>query len=253
MPTVKGTLARGMSVAGLKQFIYEQASSLNITLQEWDKIWATNKAAIDPLIPRYTVVEDPVKLVLSGDGCPSGVELKSMAMHPKNPSLGQKVRRYASTVWIDRLDTDNLTAGQEITLVDWGNCIVDSILTVGGEMVLKATLNPSGDYRKTAKVTWIAAMTDTVPCVLSDLDHLLAKKELEDGDEIENCLREVTWVDSAAVGEHSMRSLKQGDKMQIMRKGYFTCYRPYISDAQPLQLIRIPDGKTKVQAKGTKK
>lgn len=29
-------------------------------------------------------------------------------------------------------------------------------------------------------------MTDTVPCVLSDLDHLLAKKELEDGDEIEN-------------------------------------------------------------------
>jgi len=98
-------------------------------------------------------------------------------------------------------------------------------------------------------------MTDTVPCVLSDLDHLLAKKELEDGDEIENwfvwellkgvhscvfgddlpysslpgrhllnvlcccSLREVTWTDFPAVGEHALRTLKQGDKMQIMRKG----------------------------------
>jgi len=253
MPTVKGTLARGMSVAGLKQFIYEQASSLNITLQEWDKIWATNKFAIDPIIPRYTVVEDPVKVVLSGDGCPNGVELRSMPMHPKNPSVGEKVRRFTSTVWIDRADTESLKEGQEITLVDWGNCIVSKIATVDGEMTITATLNPTGDFKKTSKITWIAAMTDTVPCVLSDLDHLLAKKELEDGDEIENCLREVTWTDFPAVGEHALRTLKQGDKMQIMRKGYFTCYRPFISDAQPLQLIRIPDGKTKAQAKGTKK
>jgi glutamyl-tRNA synthetase len=247
MPTVKGTLARGMSVAGLKQFIYEQASSLNITLQEWDKIWATNKAAIDPVVPRYTVIEEPVKVVLSGDGCPNGVELRSMPMHPKNPSVGEKVRRYTSTVWVDRADAESLKEGQEFTLVDWGNCIITKIATVDGEMTITATLNPTGDFKKTAKITWVSAMTDTVPCVLSNLHHLLAKKELEDGDEIEDCLREVTWTDFPAVGEHALRSLKQGDKMQIMRKGYFACYRPFISDAQPLQLICIPDGKTKAQ------
>ena len=63
-------------------------------------------------------------------------------------------------------------------------------------------------------------MKDTVPCSLIELDHLLSKKELEDGDEIENCIREVTWTESTnCVGEHAMRMVKKGEKMQIMRKG----------------------------------
>ena len=63
-------------------------------------------------------------------------------------------------------------------------------------------------------------MKDTVPCTLIELEHLLAKKELEDGDEIENCIRDVTWSESTnCVGEHAMRQMKKGDKIQIMRKG----------------------------------
>jgi len=250
MPTVKGVLNRGESVEGLRAFIYEQASSMNITLQEWDKFWASNKAVIDPIVPRFTVVEEPVTVELSGDGCPAGVELKEMPLHPKNESVGVKVRRYTKQVVIDKADVETINEGQEVTLVDWGNIIVDKI----GSDQVKAKLNLSNtNFKKTAKVTWISAMKDTVPCSLIELDHLLSKKELEDGDEIENCIREVTWTESTnCVGEHAMRMVKKGEKMQIMRKGYYICHRPYISDSQPMQLIKIPDGKTAVKAKGAK-
>ena len=60
--------------------------------------------------------------------------------------------RFTSTVWIDRADTESLKEGQEITLVDWGNCIVSKIATVDGEMTITATLNPTGDFKKTSKV-----------------------------------------------------------------------------------------------------
>eukprot|EP00658_Telonema_sp_P-2_P057101 TRINITY_DN4555_c0_g1_i9.p1 TRINITY_DN4555_c0_g1~~TRINITY_DN4555_c0_g1_i9.p1 ORF type:complete len:929 (+),score=271.98 TRINITY_DN4555_c0_g1_i9:86-2872(+) len=248
MPTVKGCLNRGMSVPGLRQFMYEQASSMNITLQEWDKIWATNKQCIDGVVPRYTVVEDPVLVQVSGDGCPSDVELRSQNLHPKNPEVGQKVRRYNSAIWIDRADSQSLKEGQEITLVDWGNCKLSNL---SGDNIT-GQLNLSGDVKKTAKVTWVAAMKDTVPCILVTLDHLLDKKELEDGDEIEDCLREDSWTERTAVGEHAMKLLKKGDKMQIMRKGYFICHRPYVNDATPAMLIEIPDGKIKKTKTGTK-
>ena len=60
--------------------------------------------------------------------------------------------RFTSTVWIDRADTESLKEGQEITLVDWGNCIVSKMATVDGEMTITATLNPTGDFKKTSKV-----------------------------------------------------------------------------------------------------
>ena len=42
-PTVRGVLRRGMTVAGLKQFIASQGSSRAVVTMEWDKIWACNR------------------------------------------------------------------------------------------------------------------------------------------------------------------------------------------------------------------
>lgn len=42
-PTVRGILRRGMTVAGLTQFIIAQGSSRSVVSMEWDKIWAFNK------------------------------------------------------------------------------------------------------------------------------------------------------------------------------------------------------------------
>lgn len=45
-PTVRGIIRRGMTVAGLKQFIIAQGSSRSVVSMEWDKIWAFNKKVI---------------------------------------------------------------------------------------------------------------------------------------------------------------------------------------------------------------
>jgi len=55
-PTVAGILRRGMTVQGLKTFILSMGASKNTNLMEWDKIWAFNKAVIDPVAPRLTAL-----------------------------------------------------------------------------------------------------------------------------------------------------------------------------------------------------
>ena len=53
---VGGILKRGMTVAGLKQFILSMGASKNSNLMEWDKLWNFNKNVIDPTAHRYTAL-----------------------------------------------------------------------------------------------------------------------------------------------------------------------------------------------------
>lgn len=52
---------------------------------------------------------------------------------------------------------------------------------------------------------------------------------------------------TAAVGDANMRSLKQGEVIQLERKGYFAVDRAFDPAAadQPIVLINIPDGRAK--------
>lgn len=52
-PTVRGIRRRGMTVDALKQYILMQGASQSTMLLEWDKLWALNKKAIDPVAPRF--------------------------------------------------------------------------------------------------------------------------------------------------------------------------------------------------------
>jgi hypothetical protein len=54
------------------------------------------------------------------------------------------------------------------------------------------------------------------------------------------------WV-TAAVGDANMRSLKQGEVIQLERKGYFAVDRAFDPAAagQPIVLLNIPDGRAK--------
>ena len=53
------------------------------------------------------------------------------------------------------------------------------------------------------------------------------------------------------IGDHELRSLKKGDRIQLQRRGYYICDSPYQAMSRytgretPLVLINIPDGHTK--------
>ena len=58
----QGVFRRGMQLSALREFILRQGASRNVTVQEWDKIWAMNKKVIDPVCPRFTALRSERKV-----------------------------------------------------------------------------------------------------------------------------------------------------------------------------------------------
>ena len=100
----------------------EQGPSKNTNLMEWDKIWALNKDVIDPIVPRYTAIFNKAKLVITNG--PEEVEAKTQKLHPKNDSVGTKAVSYYREIWIENDDAAAIEEGEKVTLMKWGNLIV---------------------------------------------------------------------------------------------------------------------------------
>lgn len=244
-PTVRGVRRRGMTVEGLRQFILATGPSRNIINLEWNTIWATNKKIIDPIAPRHTAItlKDAVKVNLAG-----GPETYSEAKpcHKKNPDLGTKKVFYSSKVLIDQEDAAVLTDGEEFTLMDWGNAIVEKIHKNADGIVtgIDAKLHLAGDFKKTEKkITWLADTEDATTVELIDFDHLISKDKIEEDESFEDFLTEFTEFKTEALADGNVRDLKKGDIIQFERKGYFRIDTP-ASKTQKAILFTIPDGKS---------
>jgi len=266
MPTVRGILRKGMTVKGLREYIYQQGASRNDSMQAWDKIWALNKQEIDPIVPRYVAIDNNCCQVTcdSGDGIPSGIELRLRAKHPKDAALdmercttlkqaglpveglGSKVVRFSKTMLLECFDADSFAEGEEITLMDWGNAFVKKVTrdASGKTTAVSVELNLKGDFKKTKKkVTWLAALNDLVPLKLVELKHLLSVPKIEEGMDPLDLVTPDSWVETDALGDQNLRLVKEGEIIQLSRKGFYICEKPYINAANPMMLIAIPDGR----------
>lgn len=180
MPTVRGVLRRGMTVEGLKQFITAQGSSRSVVVMEWDKIWAINKKVIDPIAPRYTAVDAFNKVPIIIEGV-SEQEVKAMK-HPKNPDVGEKTVWLSPKVWIDEADAILIKEGENVTLINWGNVTIKSILKKNDkiEKILAIPNFEDKNYKKTLKLTWLAdtPRSKCVECICVYYDFLVSKPVL---------------------------------------------------------------------------
>lgn len=247
-PTVRGVLKRGMSVEGLRQFIISQGPSRNIINLDWSLIWNVNKKVIDPIAPRYTAISDPTPFNLSDD-----IELhqETRALHKKNPDVGNKQVWFGKNLIISQDDALTLKEGEELTLMDWGNVIVDKIVKDGDRITeLQGHLHLEGDFKKTEhKVTWLA-QTEKLPVVeLVNFDHLIVKDKLEEGDNVEDFLTEQTIFTSEVTADPNVLNLDVGTVIQFERVGYFSVAN---KDNGVLTLYHVPDGKV-VSRYGAKK
>lgn len=62
-------------------------------------------------------------------------------------------------IWLDQADALEAKEGEEITLMDWGNCILKKVHKDSNGVVtsIDADLNLAGDFKTTRmKVTWLA-------------------------------------------------------------------------------------------------
>lgn len=126
-PTVQGLLRRGLTLEALREFILMQGASKNITLQTWEKLWAINKRVIDPVCPRHTAIDSQDSVPVNLTNGPSSLEVVIIPKHKKFPGAGKKVMNRMSEILLDQQDAQNMKPAEEVTLMDWGNCIIEVI------------------------------------------------------------------------------------------------------------------------------
>ena len=246
-PTVQAVVRRGMTVDALLEFVLTQGASKNANLMEWDKIWAINKSKIDPVVPRYAAV-DSNAVMLELAGAPAAVECKHVPAHPKNPDVGQKEICTLNKVWIDLADASEIADGEEVTLMQWGNAIVDSVVRRADGSVDRMTgrLNLEGDFKLTKKkLHWLPCTDFLVPLEMNYYDYIITKPKIEENDIVEDLINPNSKWTVSGNGAKEFGALSKGDRVQVERKGYFIVDKT-LAEAGKVVLINIPDGKTKL-------
>ena len=247
-PTVQGMKRRGLQIDALKEFILLQGASRNANLMEWEKLWTLNKRIIDPVCPRHVALiqSDRVELTLTNG--PDEPEVISVPKHKKYPPAGVKSTTRMSKIWLEQVDAALLRDGDEVTLMDWGNCIIRAVSTnsLGSVVSVTGELHLEGSVKSTKlKLTWLPNSDELLPLILSDFDYLITKKKVEEDDDFSDIVNHNSRIDSKALGDPNMRTLQKGDVLQLDRKGYFIVDVPFQDIRTPITLFSIPDGRTK--------
>eukprot|EP01006_Ploeotia_vitrea_P029989 TRINITY_DN62452_c0_g1_i1.p1 TRINITY_DN62452_c0_g1~~TRINITY_DN62452_c0_g1_i1.p1 ORF type:complete len:719 (-),score=107.26 TRINITY_DN62452_c0_g1_i1:90-2207(-) len=242
-PTVKGLLRRGVQPEALKKFVTQGGFSKVINVMEWSKFWNMNKNEIDNNCPRYNCV-DSFRVKCTIEGAPDTVEQKEVPLHKKNADLGARNIMYSKNIFLEEQDVLLLKEGEEITLMEWGNAIIEKINKDGDKVVdVQAKLHLEGDFKKTKwKLHWVADTPDVVPITLYEFDHLLTVRSLDKGTDIDPLLNKETEFKLEAIAEAAIRNVKPGDIIQFQRRGYFRC-----DSLEPNpQFFNFPDGNQKI-------
>ncbi|PFH54261.1 hypothetical protein AMATHDRAFT_186121 [Amanita thiersii Skay4041] len=245
-PTIRGIRRRGMTVEALTQFMLSQGPSQAVVSLEWDSIWTLNKKIIDPIAPRHWAIVKNKSVPVTLKGGPTGLEVKKVPKHKKNPDIGDKETVYTSTILIEQEDALSFEDQEEITLMDWGNAIIRSktLDTSGQVTAVEMDLHLEGDFRRTKKkITWLASAPTEhllVQVRLLDYDYLITKKKLEENDEVTDFVTPVTEFKEEAQADGNVKTLKKGDVIQFERKGYYI-YDGLVDGV--MEFIRIPDGR----------
>eukprot|EP00033_Pygsuia_biforma_P000800 GCRY01000933.1.p1 GENE.GCRY01000933.1~~GCRY01000933.1.p1 ORF type:complete len:730 (-),score=139.01 GCRY01000933.1:383-2572(-) len=256
-PTVQGVLRHGLTVEAMLEFILDQGASRRINFQDWASLWAINKRVLDPVAPRYVALTKNTAVPLALSNGPATPYTEDILKHKKNKSLGTKKTWFAKTILLEGQDAAEVEQGEEVTLMDWGNCFIHTInRNEKGEVVaLNGELHQEGDVKKTKKkLTWLADVPENKSDArLVELGYLITKAKLEEGDSMENYINRDSWKETEVIGDMHIKTLQKGDKIQLERRGFFICDEPSAAST-PALLIYIPDGKVKSSASvgGTK-
>merc|ERR1712217_809069 len=136
-----------------------------------------------------------------------------------------------------------------IVLLHGGCVIVDKVDKDKSGKVTGMTgrVNADGNPKDTKKkIHWVGKLDKQVtPIILREFDHLVTKAKIEDDDKIEDLINPQSVVDTVAIGDPLLKTLKQGDKMQLERRGYFIVDVPAFPPGKTMVLLKIPDGKAK--------
>uniref|UniRef100_A0A803MFD2 Glutamate--tRNA ligase n=1 Tax=Chenopodium quinoa TaxID=63459 RepID=A0A803MFD2_CHEQI len=239
-----------------------KGASTNQNLMQWDKLWTINKKIIDPIFPRHTAVLEEHRILITLVNGPAEPFVRIMPRHKKFKEAGDKCTLYTKNIWIDYADALSISVNDEVTLMDWGNCIIKEIKRNEMDTVVEllGVLHLEGSVKATKlKLTWLPETDELVRLQLVEFDYLITKEKLvkfkkkkgektqeekiQEEKEFLKALNPVTRKDTFALGDSNMRNLISGEIIQLERKGYFRCDIPFVKQSKPIVLFAIPDGR----------
>lgn len=187
---------------------------------EWDKLWTINKKIIDPVCPRHTAVLSEGKVLLDLSNGPETPFTRVILRHKKYEPAGKKATVFTKKIWLDHADANAVSKGEEVTLMDWGNCFIRIVERDQYGLVtrLQGELHVEGSVKTTKlKLTWLPETSELVPLTLVDLDHLIVKKKLEENDDFVSVLNPVTRIDllqleTLTCGTYSVENHSAGEE-----------------------------------------
>ena len=246
MPTVQGILRRGLTVEGLKQFIIAQGSSKHIVFMEWDKIWAFNKKYLDPIVPRYTAIEQKDAVTVTLEGYDSQLDIE-IALHPKDPNVGKRSVKVSKELLIEQVDAAQLKDGEVATFLSLGNIKINRVVKNENSVVqsVSASLDlDNKDFKKTMKVTWLNK--DSVQAAnLVYYDHIITKSILSKDEDFKEFLNRDSKVVVPVFTDPEAKSFKAKAIIQYQRKGNFICDSAFNEATNSIVFNYIPDGTSK--------
>ncbi len=245
MPTIRGVMRHGMTLPALRDFILKQGPSRNMVVMDWTNFWASNKKEIDPVAPRHTAVEIKGAVKATITNGPEKAYVEDKPKHQKNPKVGTKKVAYSKNLILDQEDVKLFKVDEEITLMNWGNAIVRKI--VGSDPItnIELELHLEGDVKKMdKKVTWLSTDgQELIKAEVWEFDHLFTKDKFEEDDNWEDFVNKESAIMNEQLCDANVADLKEGDIVQLERKGYYRVDRPS-SDKKGLAFFGIPTGRT---------
>lgn len=86
----------------------------------------------------------------------------------------------------------------------------------------------------------------TTKVKLIEFGHLITVRKMEEDTKIQDVVNPESRFETIALAEKAIESVKKGDFIQLERVGYYYVDKDLNGDNSMIELVYIPDGKTKV-------
>jgi len=206
IPTLRGLFRRGILPESIVRFFYELGPSKVDATVNFDTIASINRKILDPRVPRYMFVPDPIRVTIEGLDTPT---LAKVQVHPEIDMGIREITLEEPLIYISQQDIRGLNVGDEIRLRGLATVNVRSINP--DEISLKVS---EEQKIKGLKILQWAPLKGGVPARL-----FIPKTPY-------------SYEMLGGYGEPELANLKNGDLIQLLRLGFAR-----VDSKSPLTLI----------------
>jgi len=213
LATISALRRRGILPETFKELAIMIGPSRSQPVIEWKMLLSVNRKFLDPIANRYSVVRNPVKLVV--DGAPKiDAELLN---HPEFPEKGKRKIPTSGTFFIEKNDVDKMQVRTIFRLKDLYNV---EVVKISKNEVVGKFAGKEMTTHDIMKLHWVTDDFVKLKVIVPDVLFI--------GEELNPTSLEVT----ECYGEKSLSSLKVGNQIQMERFGFAR-----IDSNDPLTLI----------------